>query len=96
MRDEIDRYDTAGVQVLGINPAGVASHGRYVEKFGFPFPLLSDAERQVTAAYGALKPDGRGVQRSVVLVTRDGQVAFAERGAPGADRHLAPVEGADA
>ena len=92
MRDEIDRYERAGVQVLGINPAGVQSHARYVEKMGFPFPLLSDADRDVAGAYGALKPDGRGIQRSVVLVTRDGNVAFAERGAPGADRHLAPVE----
>ena len=88
MRDEIDEYTKAAVQPFGVNPAKVESHRRYAEAMRFPFPLLSDAERAVADAYGALKPDRKGIQRSVVLVDRGGVVVFAERGMPGPDQSL--------
>jgi peroxiredoxin Q/BCP len=88
VRDEIETYRRANVQPFGINPASVESHRRYAEKFRFPFPLLSDPGRQVAGAYGALKPGGIGIQRSVVLVGRDGRVRFAARGAPGPEESL--------
>jgi peroxiredoxin Q/BCP len=90
VRDEIERFRKADVQPFGVNPAPVASHVRYAQKFRFNFPLLSDSERQTTDAYGALKADGKGVIRSVVLVGRDGRVRFAERGAP-APEHVVRV-----
>ncbi len=88
MRDEIEKYTKQGVRPFGVNPAGIESHQRYVAKFRFPFPLLSDADRSMAAAYGALKDDGKKIQRSVVLIERDGTVAFSARGAPGADISL--------
>jgi len=91
VRDEIELYRKATVQPLGVNPAGLESHRSYVAKFGFPFPLLSDPDRSVTAAYGALKDDGKRIQRSVVLIDRAGTVRFAARGAPGADISLASL-----
>ncbi len=75
-------FEGAGAQPVGVNPASVASHARYAGKMGFSFPLLSDADRTIAAAYGALKDDGRGIQRTVVAIRRDGTVAFAARGAP--------------
>jgi peroxiredoxin Q/BCP len=88
VRDEIERFKQFGVQPFGVNPAGIDSHARYAQKFRFGFPLLSDAERSVADAYGALKPDGKGIIRSVVLIGRDGKVLFAERGAPAPERVL--------
>lgn len=85
-------YTEKNTLPFGVNPAGIPSHQKYVDKFHFPFPLLSDPDREVTRAYGALKPDGKGVQRSVVLITRDGKVAFARRGAPGPDESLAALD----
>lgn len=82
MRDEIELYEKAGVQPFGVNPAGVDSHRKYVEKMGFNFPLLSDPERAIAGAYHALKEDGKGIARSVYVVRRDGTIAFAQRGAP--------------
>jgi peroxiredoxin Q/BCP len=84
VRDEIEQFRKAGVQPFGVNPATVESHRKYAEKMKFNFPLLSDPGRLTAAAYGAIKPDGEGIQRSVVLVGRDGTVRFAARGAPGA------------
>jgi peroxiredoxin len=92
VRDEIERFRKAGVQPFGVNPAGVDSHRRYVQKLRFNFPLLSDAAREVAEAYGALKPDGKGIARSVVLIGREGGVRFAERGAPPAERVVRGVQ----
>ena len=82
MRDEIETFRKNNVQPLGVNPAGADSHASYARKLGLPFPLLSDAERALAAAYHALTPDGRGIQRTVYGIRSDGTVAFAARGAP--------------
>jgi peroxiredoxin Q/BCP len=93
VRDEIKDFDAVLVQPFGVNPASIPSHQRYAAKFRFPFPLLSDAERTVASAYGALKPDGSGVIRTVVLVGKDGTIRFAERGAPKTARILSGLTG---
>lgn len=82
MRDEIESFRKQGVQPVGVNPASVAAHARWSAKMGFSFPLLSDAERDIARAYGALKPDGKGIQRTVVGIAPDGRVEYAVRGAP--------------
>ena len=82
MRDEIATFKQHNVQPFGVNPASVESHKKYSDKFKFPFPLLSDPDKATAEAYGAVKPMGLGIQRSVVLVEQDGTVVFAVRGAP--------------
>ena len=91
MRDEIEQYRNHNVQPFGVNPAGVESHRKYVEKFKFPFPLLVDEVRKGANAYGAVKLGGMAIQRSVILVGQDGRVLFAEPGAPGPDESLAAL-----
>lgn len=78
----MQRFRDAGVQPFGVNPASVESHARYAEKFQFGFPLLSDADRAIASAFGAVKDDGRGIQRTVYVIARDGTIVFAARGAP--------------
>jgi len=85
------KFKKAGIQPFGVNPAGVDSHVSYVKKFGFNFPLLSDPERAIAAAYAAVKEDGRGIQRTVYVIGRDGTVRFAQRGAPSVDDIVAAV-----
>jgi peroxiredoxin Q/BCP len=82
VRDEIAKFQAAKMQPFGVNPASVDSHQGYVEKFRFNFPLLSDPERAIAEAYRALKDDGKGIQRTVYVIGRDGTVRFAQRGAP--------------
>lgn len=91
MRDEIEKFKRAGIQPLGVNPAGADAHWKYAEKFGFGFPLLSDSDRAIARAYRALKDDGRGIIRTVYVVRRDGTVAFGRRGAPPVDDIVAAV-----
>ena len=92
MRDEIERFRQAGIQPFGVNPAGVESHAAYVEMMRFNFPLLSDPDRAIAAAYHALKEDGKGIQRSVYVVAKDGRIRFAQRGAPPPDQVVAAVQ----
>lgn len=91
MRDEQTAFRKHQVTTIGINPASVESHEKYAAGFQFNFPLASDAERAVARAYHALKPDGKGIMRSVYLIGTDGRVLFAQRGAPPADAVLAPL-----
>lgn len=91
MRDEQPKYRKKAVRTFGVNPAGLESHEKYAAKFSFNFPLLTDPDRTVTAAYQALKADGKGVERTVYLIGTDGRVRFAKRGMPGADEILAAL-----
>lgn len=91
MRDEQSRYRARGVTTLGMNPASVESHESYSAKFRFGFPLVSDPERRAARAYHALKPDGRGIVRTVYLVGTDGTVLFAQRGMPAVEAILEPL-----
>jgi peroxiredoxin Q/BCP len=91
VRDEIAKFEQAGIRPFGVNPASVDSHWKYAQKLRFPFALLSDPERAIAQAYRALKEDGRGIQRTVYVVQRDGRVAFAQRGAPPVDEIVAAV-----
>jgi len=85
VRDEIGQYRDHEIQPVGINPASVGSHADYAARLRLPFPLLSDPELAVSRAYGALRPDGREIARSVCLVDRDGTIRYSQAGAPGAE-----------
>ena len=93
MRDEIKKFQSAKMQPLGVNPASVESHRGYVEKMQFNFPLLSDPERAIATAYHALKEDGKGIQRTVYVIGRDGTIKVAQRGAPAPVEVVAAVAG---
>ena len=85
MRDEIQSYTRHNIQPFGVNPASTQSHSAYSARLGLPFPLLSDPGLQISRAYGAVKPDGSGIARSVYLIDQDGHVIYSQSGAPGAE-----------
>ena len=93
MRDEQTRYAEKSVTTLGMNPASVASHEKYAAGFKFNFPLASDPERLAAHSFRALKPDGKGILRTVYLIGTDGRILFAQRGAPPYDAVLSPLAG---
>jgi peroxiredoxin len=92
VRDEIEHYRRCGVRPFGVNPASVERHAGYARRLKLPFPLLADAGLGISRAYGAVRPQGDGVARSVVLVERDGTVRYSRSGAPGADLSLEGVD----
>jgi peroxiredoxin Q/BCP len=77
IRDGWGDIEASGARLYGVSPDDVASHGRFREKFGLPFPLLADTDHAALEAYGfwAERPNGKmGVVRSTVLIDADGTV----------------------
>ena len=64
--------------VLGVSKDSVASHKKFEEKYGLPFTLLSDPEKEVIQAYDVWKEKknyGRvsmGVVRTTYLIDENG------------------------
>ena len=50
-RDDWDRYEDAGVSVVGISDDPVDDLADFREKYDLPFDLLSDEDGEVAAAY---------------------------------------------
>lgn len=71
------------------------SHQNYKAKFDLPFPLLSDADRSVSNAYEAVKPNGKSIQRSVLIIDRDGIIRYLKRGMPRDSELLEVLNGLD-
>jgi peroxiredoxin Q/BCP len=67
-----------GAVVLGVSKDSVASHKKFEEKFGLPFTLLSDTEKEVIRAYDVWKEKknygkvSMGVVRSTYLIDEEG------------------------
>jgi len=78
-RDDWSQARAAGVEVFGVNPGSARSHGKFREKFHFPFPLLVDTGQKVAALYHA---NGFIVKRTVYGIGADGVIRFARRGMP--------------
>ncbi len=76
-RDSLDSLAAAGITVLGLSPDKPEKLAKFREKDGLTFPLLSDPEKSVLAAYGAYgekKLYGKtvvGVIRSTFVVDVD-------------------------
>lgn len=91
-KDEIARYQGAGVVPYGINPASVEEHREYAASLELPFLLLSDPGLAVARRWQAVSPLGDQVTRTVYLVDRTGTIRFGARGMPGADITLEALE----
>jgi len=77
----INAYDDLGAQVLAISVDSPFSLKAWVEKEGITIPLLSDFNKEVSAAYGAQFEDLLGfkgvAKRSAFVVDGAGVVRFA-------------------
>jgi peroxiredoxin Q/BCP len=84
VRDDLPLYARHRIRPFGVNPASADSHAGYADRLRLTFPLLSDPDLSMARAYGALRPDGLTIARSVVLIDEDGRVAYTQAGAPSA------------
>jgi peroxiredoxin len=82
-RDAIGLYDQANAQVFGISVDSVFTLAKYKEDQNLNFPLLSDFNKETSAAYGCLYDsfvfDMKGVsKRSSFVLDKNGVVRYAE------------------
>ncbi len=71
-RDQAERLDNLGADVLGISPQSVESHERFAEEKRLNVPLLADEDKSVARAYGVLA--GPMVRRAIFVVDEEGVV----------------------
>ena len=83
VRDDMARYQDLDAQVYGISVDSPFSLDRFKQEQQLPFPLLSDFNKTVSSAYGALYEDFvfgmKGVsKRAAFVVDAQGQIRYAE------------------
>jgi peroxiredoxin Q/BCP len=71
-RDQGERLDQLGADVLGISPQSVDSHERFVEEERLNVPLLADEDKAVARAYGVLA--GPMVRRAIFVIDEEGTI----------------------
>ncbi len=96
IRDAYGDIDAGGAVVLGISPDPLPALVKFRAKYELPFPLLSDPDHQVAAAYGAWgekKSHGKtseGIVRSHFAVDPEGRLTELEiQVKPESTAHLA-------
>ncbi|MBQ9131654.1 MAG: thioredoxin-dependent thiol peroxidase [Clostridia bacterium] len=73
-------FQARGVEVVGISRDSVASHGKFAEKHGLPFILLSDPDLQAIQAYGVWQEKkncgkvSMGVVRTTFVIDPEGRI----------------------
>lgn len=78
LRQEFAAADT---EIVGVSPDSLKSHDKFRAKYGLQFPLASDEAKSMLEAYGVWVEKsmyGRkymGVERTTVLIDRDGNIA---------------------
>ena len=75
LRDRVRNIESKNAAVLGASFDSVESNKQFAEKFGFPFPLLSDTQRTLGIAYGAADQASDGHARRIAyLIGPDGRI----------------------
>lgn len=87
-RDAWQRYQDAGVAVIGVSADSADNHRSFAAQHDLPFPLISDADGEWTRAFG-VPTYGPSVTKRVSFLVHDGSVA---RIYPGVDPGVHAVE----
>jgi peroxiredoxin Q/BCP len=80
LRDNYERLQAAGYEVLGISSDSEKSHQKFIEKQNLPFTLLADTEKNVHDLYGTWvekKMYGRtymGTARTTFIINEEGNI----------------------
>lgn len=77
-RDNFPKFNSAGVEVLGVSVDDEGKHKKFSEKYQLPFRLVSDPDKRIVEAYGVWglkKFMGReymGTARVTYLINEEG------------------------
>lgn len=83
LRDDIASYEGLNAEILAISNDTVFTLEKFKESQNLPFQLLSDFNKEASAAYGSLYEEFilgmKGVsKRSVFVVDSEGKIKYAE------------------
>jgi peroxiredoxin Q/BCP len=74
-------FTAADTEIVGVSPDSLKSHDRFRAKYGLDFALASDEAKSMLEAYGVWAQKSMfghkymGVERTTVLIDRDGNIA---------------------
>ncbi|MGH3480848.1 MAG: peroxiredoxin [Nocardioidaceae bacterium] len=88
LRDDLDSYQNADVQVLAVSVDSVYTLKAWSEQKGYDIPLLSDfwPHGTVAQSYGVFNGNAGMANRGTFLIDTDGVIRFAEMNQPGEPR----------
>lgn len=91
LRDSIELFDDAGVELLAISVDSKATLAKFAEIEGYGFRLLADfwPHGEVASRYGAFLSERGFATRATYLIDASGLVAAAFRSEPGQARPIA-------
>lgn len=75
-----EEFKSLDAVVIGVSRDSVASHQKFAEKYGLPFILLSDPDRQAIEAYGVWQEKknygkvSMGVVRTTFVISPEGVI----------------------
>jgi thioredoxin-dependent peroxiredoxin len=75
IRDHWDDYKATGAEVVGVSVDTVESHRKFAEHHNLPQTLLADANKEVTTQLNVKSILG-GSQRAVIVIDKDGVIAY--------------------
>ena len=83
VRDNLSFYNNSDAEVIGVSVDSLYTLAKYKEEQALNFTLLSDFNKEVSAAYDTLYPlfgfDMRGVsKRSAFVIDREGVIRYSE------------------
>src|SRR5689334_3348137 len=76
VRDHWSEYQATGAEIVGISTDTLESHKKFAEKKHFPFKLLSDRSGEVIDKYGAKSWIPGRAARAVVVIDKNGRIAY--------------------
>lgn len=84
VRDDWSKFRQHGAMVFGINHGDAESHQTFKKKYDFPFPLLIDENKRVSAMYGAIRTffKTKTIRRTVIAIDLKGKIVYLKRGMP--------------
>jgi len=74
------KFQKEGIEVIGVSPDDVESHKKFCDKMGIKFPLLADADKEISQKFGVwgkkkfMGHEYMGVFRSTFLVNQKGKI----------------------
>ncbi len=78
LRDNFEELTRSGYELLGVSADTAKRHQNFIQKFGLPFPLIVDTEKEVIRAYGVwgkkkfMGREYEGILRTTFIIDEDG------------------------
>jgi len=82
LQQSLGEFEKLNTEVLGISVDSKHSSAAFAEHLHLDFPLLSDFNKEVTAAYGVLR-EGGFAERALFVIDKEGKIVYAHVNAIG-------------